>query len=78
MVDDRCGVITATTTTPGDVAEPSQTLPLVAQHEDNTGRGAAATVADRELVGGMVRNICFANARDYFRMELDPAYAAAK
>ena len=31
---------------------------------------------DRELVGGMVRNICFANARDYFRMELDPAYAA--
>ncbi len=32
--------------------------------------------ADRELVGGMVRNICFANARDYFRMELDPAYAA--
>ena len=35
-----------------------------------------ATVADREFVGGMVRNICFANARDYFRMELDPAYAA--
>ncbi len=31
---------------------------------------------DRELVGGMVRNICFANAREYFRMELDPAYAA--
>jgi glucuronate isomerase len=33
---------------------------------------------DRELVGGMVRNICFANARDYFRMDLDPAYAAKK
>jgi len=31
--------------------------------------------ADRALVGGMVRNICFANARDYFRLELDPAYA---
>jgi len=30
---------------------------------------------DRELVGGMVRNICFANARDYFRLELDPSYA---
>jgi glucuronate isomerase len=29
---------------------------------------------DRELVGGMVRNICFANARDYFRLELDPRY----
>jgi glucuronate isomerase len=31
---------------------------------------------DRDLVGGMVRNICFANARDYFRLELDPVYAA--
>ncbi len=25
---------------------------------------------DRNLVGGMVRNICFANARDYFRLSL--------
>ena len=31
--------------------------------------------ADRALVGGMVKNICFANARDYFRLALDPAYA---
>ena len=31
--------------------------------------------ADRALVGGMVKNICFANARGYFRLELDPAYA---
>lgn len=30
---------------------------------------------DRDLVGGMVRNICFANARGYFRLGLDPAYA---
>lgn len=30
---------------------------------------------DRALVGGMVKNICFANARDYFRLELDAAYA---
>lgn len=29
---------------------------------------------DFELVGGMVRNICFANARDYFGLELDSAY----
>lgn len=29
---------------------------------------------DRKLVGGMVKSICFANARDYFRLELDPAY----
>ncbi len=31
---------------------------------------------DFELVGGMVRNICFANARDYFGLELDPTYAS--
>lgn len=31
---------------------------------------------DRELVGGMVRNICFANARDYFRLGLDGSYAS--
>jgi glucuronate isomerase len=30
---------------------------------------------DRELVGGMVKNICFANARDYFRLELDKSFA---
>jgi len=30
---------------------------------------------DQALVGGMVKNICFANARDYFRLGLDPAYA---
>jgi glucuronate isomerase len=29
---------------------------------------------DRELVGNMVKNICFANAREYFRLDLDPAY----
>jgi len=33
-------------------------------------------LADRELVGGMVKNICFANARGYFRLELDPAFRA--
>ncbi len=32
--------------------------------------------ADRDLVGGMVKNICFANARGYFRLELDPAFRA--
>jgi glucuronate isomerase len=31
---------------------------------------------DRELVGGMVKNICFANARGYFRLELDPTFRA--
>jgi len=31
---------------------------------------------DLELIGGMVKNICFANARDYFRLTLDPSYAS--
>jgi len=30
--------------------------------------------ADYALVGGMVKAICFGNARDYFRLELDPAF----
>ncbi len=29
---------------------------------------------DLEHVGGMVRNICFANARDFFRLKLDPRF----
>jgi glucuronate isomerase len=33
--------------------------------------------ADIALVGGIVRRICFANARSYFGMELDPAFAEA-
>ena len=33
--------------------------------------------ADRELVGALVREVCFSNARDYFRLGLDPAYAAS-
>jgi len=31
---------------------------------------------DMELVGGMVKNICFANARGYFGLELAPEFAA--
>jgi glucuronate isomerase len=30
--------------------------------------------SDMGLVGGMVRRICFANARDYFGLVLDPAF----
>jgi glucuronate isomerase len=31
---------------------------------------------DLKLVGGMVRNICFGNARNYFNLELAPEFAA--
>ena len=47
-VDDRCGVITAVVTTAGDVPEPTQALPLVAQHERNTGAATATVVADQQ------------------------------
>jgi len=30
---------------------------------------------DRELIGAMVRDICFGNARSFFNLELDPTYA---
>jgi glucuronate isomerase len=29
---------------------------------------------DLELIGGMVRNICFRNARDYLRLNLDESH----
>jgi len=56
MVDDRCGVITAVATTPGDVAEPVQVTPLLAQHEQSTQREATALVADRGY--GTVETYC--------------------
>ncbi len=33
---------------------------------------------DLKLVGGMVRNICFGNARNYFGLELAPEFAAKR
>ena len=47
-VDDRCGVITATVTTPGDIAEPTQTVPLIEQHAQHTGRAVATAIGDQQ------------------------------
>jgi transposase len=47
-VDDRCGVITAVVTTAGDIAEPTQTVPLIEQHEQNTGSAVGTVVADQQ------------------------------
>lgn len=33
---------------------------------------------DRELIGALVREVCFDNARDYFGLELDAAYARGR
>ena len=34
--------------------------------------------SDYKLVGSLVRNVCFANARDYFGLELAPQFAAKR
>lgn len=47
-VDDRCGVITAVVTTPGDVPEPAKVTTLVDEHERNTGKTAGTAIADRQ------------------------------
>jgi hypothetical protein len=47
-VDDRCGVVTAVVTTPGDVPEPTQTEALVEQHEHTTGRTVATVIGDQQ------------------------------
>lgn len=47
-VDDRCGVITATATTGGHVAEPTQTVPLIEQHGRNAGCRVATVVGDQQ------------------------------
>lgn len=56
MVDDRCGVITAVSTTAGDVAEAHEVQPLLDQHEANTEREVSALVADRGY--GTVETYC--------------------
>lgn len=47
-VDDRCGVITAVITTPGDEPEPAQAESLVEQHEQNTGAKTGTVVGDQQ------------------------------
>ena len=47
-VDDRCGVITATVTTPGDIAEPTQTSALIEQHQQHTGGVITTVVGDQQ------------------------------
>ena len=47
-VDDRCGVITAIETTPGDVDEPKRTTALLEQHQAHTGVEADTVVADQQ------------------------------
>lgn len=48
VVDDLCGVITATETTAGDVEENAKLMALVDQHEKNIGGKAETIVADMQ------------------------------
>lgn len=48
VVDDHCGVITATETTPGDVEENARLMALVEQHEQNTHCPVQTVVADAQ------------------------------
>ena len=57
-VDDRCGVITATETTPADVSEDTRLMPLVEQHERNTRRPVETVVADAQYGTGANFHAC--------------------
>jgi IS5 family transposase len=46
VVDDRCGVITATATTPAAVNDGSMLMGLLEEHEEHTGQEAQAVAAD--------------------------------
>ena len=48
VVDDQCGVITATKTTSGDVEENTPLMDLIDQHEHNTGQKLDTVVADTQ------------------------------
>lgn len=48
VVDDQCGVITATETTSGDVEENAKLMDLVDQHEENTQQTVETVVADSQ------------------------------
>jgi len=54
-LDDAHGVITALETTPGSIAEDHRLLPLLAQHQANTGTAASTAVADHKY--GTVQNL---------------------
>jgi len=47
-VDNRCGVITATETTPADVSEDTRLMPLVEQHERHTHHPVETVVTDAQ------------------------------
>jgi transposase len=61
VIDDQKGVITATETTPGSIAENKKLMGLIAQHESNTRCAAQTVVADAKY--GTTENYVSCQAR---------------
>ena len=62
VIDDAHGVVTAVETTPGSIAENKRLLPLVEQHQTNTGQTVQTAVADHKY--GTVENFVACQQRD--------------
>jgi len=62
VVDDAPGVATALETTAGSIAENKRLLPLIEQHETNTGDVVRTAVADHKY--GTVENFVACQQRD--------------
>jgi transposase len=61
-IDDTHGVITAVETTPGSIAENHRLLPLIDQHEANTGQKVTTAVGDHKY--GTTENFVACAQRD--------------
>jgi hypothetical protein len=61
VIDDQKGVVTATETTPGSIAENKKLLDLIDQHENNTRCQAQTVVADHKY--GTTENYVACQAR---------------
>ena len=61
MIDDQKGVITATETTPGSIAENKKLMDLLDQHQSNTRCQAEIVVADQKY--GTTENYVACQAR---------------
>jgi hypothetical protein len=64
VIDDQKGVVTATETTPGSIAENKKLMTLIDQHQSNTRSQAQTVVADSQVWHGRkLRRL--SGARDY-------------
>jgi transposase len=62
VIDDAHGVVTAVETTPGSIAENKRLLPLMEQHQTNTGEAVRTAVADHKY--GTAENFVACQQRD--------------